>query len=162
MHWMAPDQRRLAITLLLVAFAAACAAGETELQRTHIYMDSLRVYLGELRRMDHDLNKVVTTDTLAADVIVPLIAERFRPTVADLRRRASAVTTTATVDSAHGLLLRYLDMRLQAYDAAIRGRDESRPELYEEFAHRQIEAQILGDDLEDLVQALRTSIPGYY
>ena len=59
-------------------------------------------------------------------------------------------------------LLSYLDVRLQAYDAALQGQAESRPELFELFARKQIIAQQIGRDLEDEAQRLRSQIPAYY
>ena len=125
-------------------------------------MDSLRLYLGDLRLMDHELGKIIETDTVSADVIVPLVAERLRPTVSDLRRRADSLQPTPVLDNAHTLLLSYLDVRLQAYDAVLQGQAEARPELFELFARKQIEAQQIGRDLEDEAQRLRSQIPAYY
>ena len=154
---MAVSRLPLLVALLLVA----CEPEDTELQRTHAYMDSLGVFLGELRLMDHQLNKIITADTLAAEIIVPEIAGRFRPTIAGLRGRVAAVPTTPAVDTTQTLLLQYLDTRLAAYDAAIQGHAEDRPDLFEVFARKQIEAQNLGDELEAQVQRLRGELPGF-
>ena len=149
---------------LLAALSLSCGCGEpdTELRLNHAYMDSLGLYLGDLRLMDYELGKVVETDTVSADVIVPLILERLRPTLDGLRRRADFLRPTPLMHNAHTLLLSYLDVRLQAYDAALQGHAESRPELFELFARKQIEAQQIGRDLEDEAQRLRSQIPAYY
>jgi len=157
--------RRLARSLVPLVTALAllpgCGEENEELQQTHAYMDSLRMYLGDLRVMDYELNQVVTSDTVSADLIIPLIAESLRPTVEDLRNRSDKLEPTPTVRVAHALLLDYLDTRLQAYDAALRGQAESWPELFGLFARKQIEAQEIGHDLEDEAQRLRTQIPDY-
>lgn len=155
---------KLTERLVVVLFAlllTACGQQDAELQKTHAYMDSLRLYLGDLRVMDYELNQVVEGDTVSADVIIPLIAAKLRPTVDDLRQRADSLQPTAVVASAHTMLVSYLDTRLQAYDAALQGQSENRPELFELFAHKQIEAQDIGDELETEAQRLRTQIPDY-
>ena len=150
------------VFLAALGLACGCDEPDSKLQRTHAYMDSLRLYLGDLRLMDHELGKVIETDTVSADVIVPLIAESLRPTLSDLRRRADFLQPTPITRDAHLLLLSYLDVRLQAYDAALQGQAESRPELFELFARKQIEAQQIGRDLQDEAQRLRSQIPAYY
>ncbi len=156
-----PWRRRRLAFLVALGLAAGCGGGDTELQNTHAYMDSLRVYLGDLRLMDHQLGKVVQSDTVSAEVSVPLIAETLRPTVGDLRRRADDLQVTPVVRDAHTLLLAYLDIRLQAYDAALQGQAEARPELFELFARKQTEAEEMGRHLEDETQRLRALVPAY-
>lgn len=141
-----------------LTLATGCGEEQTELQRSRAYMDSLGVFLGELRLMEHELNKVVLSDTVSADLIVPVIAERLRPTVSDLQRRTDGLRPTADVRIAHELLLKYLDLRLQAYDAALQANAESRPELFDVFAIRQIEAQEIGHKLEDESQRLISQV----
>lgn len=155
--------RRCAALLVAVAtlMLTACAQQDTELQQTHAYMDSLRLYLGDLRLMNHELNQIVEGDSIGADIIIPIIAEQLRPTMDDLRQRADRLVPTPAVAQAHGLLVRYLDTRLQAYDAALQGQAEDRPELFDLFALKQIEAQDIGDELETEAQRLRTQIPEY-
>ena len=160
MSCLQPDRTRIALVLLAVA-AFGCGSGDTELARTHRDMDSLRVYLGELRAMEYELGEVVSSDSVASEVIVPLIADRFRPTVAGLRGRAEGLRATEPVRTARNLLLSYLEVRLQAYDAAILGQAEGRPELFELFAAKQSQADSLGRALEDEVFRLRSAVPGY-
>ena len=157
---MSPDRPLRGLAWLLSAVVLIGCGGNTELARTQKYMDSLAVYLGALRLMDHELEQEVTADTMEAETIVPLIVDRFRPTVTDLRARAAALPTTPAIDSTHALLLRYLDTRIAAYDAAIQGRAEARTDLYEVFARKQIEAQSLGDALEASIETLRAGVPG--
>ncbi len=144
-----------------LALLSGCGDRDTELQQTHAYMDSLRLYLGDLRLMDYDLRQIVEGDTVSADLIIPVIAETLRPKVENLRRRADGLQPTPQVLAAHALLLDYLDVRLQAYDAALQGQAEARTELFEMFAHKQMEAQDIGNDLEDEAQRLRTQIADY-
>ncbi|MDA0338032.1 MAG: hypothetical protein O2782_22915 [bacterium] len=165
---MNPVENRAQLTTRLLlplvaalALLSGCADRDTELQQTHAYMDSLRLYLGDLRLMDYDLRQIVEGDTVSADLIIPVIAETLRPKVEDLRRRADVLRPTPQTLAAHTLLLDYLDARLQAYDAALQGQAEARPELFEMFAHKQMEAQDIGNDLEDEAQRLRTQIPDY-
>lgn len=157
-------RKRLAFFALAATASVAltlttgCGEEQTELQRSNAYMDSLGVFLGELRLMEHELNKIVLSDTVSADLIVPVIAERLRPTVSDLQRRTDGLRPTADVRIAHELLLKYLDLRLQAYDAALQANAESRPELFDVFAIRQIEAQEIGHKLEDESQQLISQV----
>ncbi len=155
--------RHLAVVSLtaISLLTTACGQPDSELQRTHTYMDSLRVYLGDLRLMDYNLKMTVPADSVSSDVIIPLIAEDLRPTVDDLRRRADGLQVTPAVAAVHALLLQYLDARLQAYDAALQGQTEGREDLFDLFAVKQIEAQEIGDDLETEAQRLRTQVPDY-
>ena len=152
--------------VLIALFAAlmllpACGEDTGDLQQTHAYMDSLRLYLGDLRLMDHQLAKIVESDTVSADLIIPVIAESLRPKVEELRQRADVLQPTPLVHNVHTLLLSYLDTRLQAYDAALLGQAEARPELFELFAHKQFEAQQIGEALEDEAQRLRSQVAEY-
>lgn len=157
--------RRVASAAQALAFAALVACGESgdpELARTHQYLDSLKVYLGELRVMEYDLGQVVQSETMASDVIVPLIAERCRPTVSGLRQRAARLQLTDRVRPTQQVLISYLDLRLAAYDAALRGQAEGRPELFELFTRRQAEADSVGLVLKDAVYQLRAQVPDYH
>ncbi len=151
---------RFALLAALV-LTTGCGKKDAELQQTHAYMDSLRIYLGDLRLMDHEINKAIAGDSVSADLIVPMIAERLRPTVDDLRQRADGLHPTPAVRSAHTLLISYLDVRLQAYDAALRGQTEARTELFDLFSSKQIEAQMIGRDLEEESRRLLSQIPDY-
>lgn len=151
-----------AVGLVLSLALAACGGDEpTELDRTHAYMDSLRQYLGDLRLMDHELGEVVTTDTVEATTIVPIIAGNLHPTVSDLLERARQLQPTPEVAPAHALLISYLETRLEAYDAALQGNNAQRPDLFQLFARKQVEAQEIGRQLEDEAQRLRTQVPEY-
>lgn len=147
--------------LLLAAAALGCGAGDTELARTHRDLDSLRAYLGQLRAMEDELAAATGAGEVSSEVIVPLIAARFRPTLAALRQRAERLEPTERVRGTRDLLLTYLDVRLGAYDAAIQGQAEGRPELFDLFAARQDRADSLGRGLEDQIFRLRSSVPGY-
>lgn len=153
--------RFLVSLVAALALLPGCGEEDEELQKTHAYMDSLKIYLGDLRLMDYELGQVVANDAVSADVIIPLIAESLRPTVEDLRNRSDKLEPTPVVRNAHILLLGYLDTRLQAYDAALQGQAESREELFDLFARKQIEAQGIGNDLEDEAQRLRTQLQDY-
>lgn len=140
-----------------------CGDDELRAQRLveHSFLDSVAVHLQNLRALDQEIGRVVMTDTVSSVEIVPLIAERFRPVIAGLHRRVTALRTTPKVAPAKESLLHYLDLRLAAYDAAIAGLAEDRAELFEEFSRKQIEADRLGRAMEQQIREIKTQVPGY-
>lgn len=149
------------VWLLAVGLLVGCEAPEQQaavVAEDHgsAYMDSLRIFLGELRQMDEELERQVGVgSTVHSERIVPLIAERYQPTVLGLRTRADSLAPAPPEQAAHQALLRYLDLRLQAYDAAVQGHAENRPELFDLFASKQAEAETAGRLLQDEAQRLR-------
>ncbi|MFH1570404.1 MAG: hypothetical protein ABIL09_20600 [Gemmatimonadota bacterium] len=153
----------LAALLALALVAGGC--GDPELRRQRLveysFLDSTAVYLQRLRAMDQEIGQAVLADTVNSVDIVPLISARFRPTVADLRTRVGAVATTERLVPVRDLFVQYLSLRLEAYDAAIAGLAEDRPELYDVFSRQQAEADRLGRALGQQIREVRTQVPGY-
>lgn len=152
------------ISCLLAVALIQCGPQDTELNRSHAYMDSLKTMLGELRLMDHELNQIVADHEgpVSANLIIPIISDKLRPTVATLHSRTTTLQTTPATESVHQLMMKYLDARLKAYNTALQGQAESRPELFEAFALEQIGAETLGRELADEIYRLRGQIPGYH
>ncbi|MEE2659438.1 MAG: hypothetical protein VX733_13105 [Candidatus Latescibacterota bacterium] len=152
-------------TWVLLVVGALCSCGGEEsaqLERRHDYMDSLRVYLGDLRLLDYQIGEAVQEDTIASHRIVPLIIETLRPTLENLRKRSLSLQRPEGTEEVHELLIHYLDLRIEAYDDAIRGEAEGKPGLFKRFSQKQIEADGLGRKLEDELHELRGRTPGYY
>lgn len=151
-----------AVVGLAVALSG-CGDGELRAQRLveHTFLDSMAVYLQNLRALDQQIGQVVMTDTVSSTQIVPLISRRFRPVVAGLHERVSALETTPKVAPVKEHLLEYLGLRLEAYDAAIGGLADNRPGLFDEFSRKQAEADRLGRALEQEIRQVRTQVPGY-
>lgn len=150
------------LCFLLVGASCGPEEQQTELSNSHAYMDSVRAMLGEVRLMDHELSQVVAGQgSVSAGMIIPVIRRKLHPTLTTLRDRAGALKVMPDTQDAQDLFLSYLDKRLSAYDAALQAQHESRPELFEQFSIRQIEAETLGRELEDVLRRLRTEIPGY-
>jgi hypothetical protein len=155
-----PPSRGWTLPLLAIV-VAGCPAAPPAPPSANAYLDSLRVILGELRYMDHELGKLVQGDAVRGAIIVPLIEERFRPTVDGLRQRAQRLATTDSVRAVHQTLMRYLDVRLEAYDAALEGHREQRAELLEAFVRKQVEADSIGRSLQAEAQRLSRRLPAY-
>ncbi len=151
------------LCLLLVGSGCGPEEQQTKLSSSHAYMDSVRAMLGEVRLMDHELSQVVAgQENVSAGMIIPVIRQKLHPTLTTLRERAGTLKVWPETQDAQDLFLSYLDKRLSAYDAALQAQQESRPELFEQFSIRQIEAETLGRELEDVLRRLRTEIPGYH
>lgn len=147
------------ITLGLVGLLFACAEKSETPEPipgdSYAYMDSVSIYLGDLRYIEHRMKMVIGDGRMAEDVIVPLIREHLDPRMRRLRDRAGALTPPEEAERLQELLLSYLDTRLQAYEAAMQGYDEDRDELYTLFAQKQAEAQEIAFELEEAVRQLR-------
>lgn len=111
--------------------------------------------LQELRVLDKQIASQVTADTLDAGRIVPLIRDQFRPAIAGLRQRVEALRPDSVEARVNQQFLRYLDLRLRAYDLAIQGEKERRDELFEEFARLQVQADAEGRSLEEEIRQAR-------
>ncbi|MFC1525748.1 hypothetical protein ACFL6X_02935 [Candidatus Latescibacterota bacterium] len=156
-----PMGSQLAVAVMVAVYGlAGCAVDGVDSPREieHALLDSVRVYLVELRAMDHEIGEAVMADTVSSQRIVPLIARRFRPTVSQLRVRMTALDTTDAVGPLRRHFLQYLSTRLEAYDAAIAGLAQDRPELYNVFSRKQAEADRLGRDLQSEIREVRQRV----
>ncbi|MCC7261365.1 MAG: hypothetical protein IT369_02470 [Candidatus Latescibacteria bacterium] len=144
----------------IVVFAAlwACACGRREAgapEPGSDYMREVQQVLLELRVLDKQIASQVTADTIAANTIVPLIRDQFRPALAGLRQRVAALQPDSALTPVNEQLVRYLDLRLKAYDLAIQGEQEQRQDLFEEFARLQVQADAEGRSLEEEIRQAR-------
>ncbi len=149
--------------LCVSLIVTGCGDDELRAQRLieHSFLDSVATHLQNLRALDKDIDRFVMTDTVSSVEIVPLITERFRPVVAGLHGRVTALETTPKVAPARESLLQYLELRLEAYDAAIAGLAEDRAELFDVFSRKQREADLLGRAMEQQIREIMTQVPGY-
>ncbi len=135
---------------------AACGRGRegAEAGRAENYLGEVKQLLQELRALDQQIARQITADTLDSRLIVPLIRQEFRPGIARLHERASRLDHPSSIDSTHQKLLRYLELRLGAYDLAIRGEEEQNPQLFAQFSRLQLEADTVGRTLEEELRQL--------
>lgn len=119
------------------------------------YLDEVQQVLLELRVLDKQIAAQITADTLDANRIVPLIRNQFRPALAGLRQRVGGFRPDSAYAGVNGQLLRYLDLRLQAYDLAIQGAQERQQELFDEFGRLQVQADAEGRNLEEALRQAR-------
>ena len=154
-----------AAAALLCAAVLGCGKEDdparAEREAEYAYLDSMRVYLQELRLLDHRIGQIVLADTVSSQDIVPQIATRFRPTIIQLQERVDGMRTPSRLEPVTETLTSYLALRRKAYDAAIRGMEEDKPELYDVFSRTQIEADKIGRMLEAQVREAKQQTPGY-
>jgi len=127
----------------------------------HAFLDSTAEYLQNLRAMEQEIGQMVLADTVNSVEIVPLISQRYRPLVAGLHERVLALDTTAVVAPVRKAFADYLALRVAAYDAAIAGLAEDRPELYDQFSRMQVEVDRLGRSLDRQIKEVRAQVPEY-
>ena len=156
-------KRSVAGLLLSVTFLFACGEEpQTEygpVSEVNSYLSQVRQLLQALRMLDAQVAKEVATGTVEADYIVPLIRDSFRPALIDLHDRATHIVHGEKLDPLHRQLLDYLELRIKAYDTAIAGDEQNRPELFEEFSRLQTQAQELGRQLEKGIGVVRHKLP---
>lgn len=141
--------------LIAVLALAACGQRGKPQAAARDYMQEVRQVLQELRALDRQIATQVTADTLDSSSIVPLIRQRYRPILADLRQRVGGLQPDSALAGVNQQLLHYLDLRLRAYDLAMQGEQEQRPELFEEFARLQVQADGVGRSLEEELRQVR-------
>jgi hypothetical protein len=160
--------RTLGALLAAAALAATCLWGcGTERQTEYgpgaqvaAYMKEVRQVLQELRQLNRQLAEAVPGDTVATSVIIPLIADRFRPALAGLEERATRMAPTPQLEPVHRQLQEYLRLWREGFDLALQGDREGRPELFSEFGRRQLQADQVGRVLEDQLARVRQALPG--
>ncbi len=156
-------KRAIAGLLLSVVFLLACGEEpQTEygpVSEVNSYLSQVRQLLQALRMLDAQISKAVAAGTVEADYIVPLIRDSFRPALVDLHERATHIAHGEKLDPLHRQFLDYLELRIKAYDAAIAGGEQNRPELFEEFSRLQTQAQELGRQLEKGIGVVRHKLP---
>jgi hypothetical protein len=123
-------------------------------------MHGVRQLLQELRQLNQEMAAATPGDTVDPNVIIPLIADRFRPAVVGLEERARRLSPTPQLEPVQEKLLDYLRLWREAYDLALQGHREGRPELYDESARRQLQADRAGRALEDDLARVRQALPG--
>jgi len=153
------------IGLLLSVVALLSACGEepqTEygpVSDVNHYLAEVRQLLQSLRALDAQVAKAVSTGTVEADYIVPLIRDSFQPALVELHGRATRIEHGEKLAPLHQQLISYLQLRIEAYDTAIAGGVQNRPELFEEFTRLQTRAEAAGRQLEKTIVGVRRSLP---
>ena len=147
--------------LLFLLLLPSCGEKQTEYGPAgdvRVYLDELKDILQQLRSLEQQIGRAVPADTVAIEVIAPLIQTRFRPALTDLRDRALQLQAGAALDSVHQQLLSYLELRIRAFDLVLEGVRQERPELFDEFTRLQIEADRTGRGLEKAILKIRQSL----
>ena len=121
---------------------------------THEYLSEVKSILQELRVLEHHIGQAVPQDTVAAEVILPLIENRFRPKLQTLDQRARQLSVDARLDTVHQQLLTYLALRLKAFDKVILAVRGGRPEMLEEYYALLDSADAVGRNLEEAILAV--------
>lgn len=82
----------LLMTALLTAAACSDDSSDTnDSAQTDIYLDQVKYVLQEVRSIEKEIALAVPADSVTADVIAPLVEQRFRPKLADLSKQADAL-----------------------------------------------------------------------
>ena len=147
--------------LLFLFLLLSCDEKQTEYGsagNVRVYLNNIKDIFQQLRSLEQEIGQAVSGDTVAVEVIAPLIQRRFRPTLVDLRDRALQLEATTALDSVHQQLLSYLELRIRAFDLVLEGVRQERPELLDEFTRLQIEADRTGRDLEKTILRIRQSL----
>ena len=124
------------------------------------YLQGVRQLLQELRALNKEMAAAVPGDTVDTSVIIPLIAGKFQPTLLRLEERARQLSPTPQLEPVHQKLQEYLRLWREAYDLALQGDREHKPELFVEFGRRQLQADRAGRALEDELTQVRQGLPG--
>lgn len=130
-------------------------AGQIDAYLTHI-----KPLLQEVRALDVEIARAVPTDSIASDVIVPLIEQRFRPKLIELMDGVQKISATPELATLHNHLRDYLRLRLEAFDLAVEGERQGQPELFDEFAARLEEADEAGRALKIALDEVRYNLGG--
>lgn len=148
-------------TLLLVNLILLCSCSESPEERSaRSYMGEVRDILQKLRSLDAEVKKVVgNSDTVDSHIIVPKIETEFLPVINDLSERVAGFVPSPLLHSAHGLMVKYLSLRREAYTAAIGGYRQQDTELMSKFSTLQIEADRVGRELANELLQVRRSNP---
>jgi hypothetical protein len=99
-------------------------------------------------------------DSVDTSVIIPLIADRFQPAILRLEERARQLSPTPQLEPVQQKLQEYLRLWREAYDLALQGDRERKPELFGESGNRQVQADRAGRLLEDDLTRVRQALPG--
>ena len=124
------------------------------------YLAHLKPLLQEVRSLDVEIARAVPSDSIAADVIVPLIEQRFRPKLIELADQVQRIAPAPALATVHNHLRDYLRLRLEAFDLAVQGARQGQPELFAEFAARLGEADEAGRALKIALDEVRYTLGG--
>lgn len=140
--------------LVLTAFLAAAGCSEKSSEKNDsaqidTYLDQVKYVLQEVRSMEKEIALAVPTDSVSAEVIAPLIEQRFRPKLADLSKQADALKPShPDLQPSYQLLKDYLRLRLEGFDLIIEGARLQDYALFDQFSERLAAAEEVGRSLE--------------
>ena len=150
----------LVLTALLVA--ASCSENKVEANdsaQIDTYLDQVKYVLQEVRSIEKEIALAVPADSVTADVIAPLVEQRFRPKLADLSKQADALKPNhPDLQPSHQLLKDYLRLRLEGFDLIIEGARLRDQALFDQFAQRLSEAEEVGHSLELAIDRIRQNM----
>lgn len=121
------------------------------------YLEKIKDVLQETRSLNQQVAAAVPTDSVQADVIVPLIESRFRPILVALYQRTEKIEHGEKLAPVHQKLLTFLRLQIEAFDLVIQGARQERPELFDQFGQRQADADAAGRILDKAIEELRQS-----
>ena len=78
----------LVLTMLLAIAGCGEESNNTnDSAQIDTYLDQVKYVLQEVRSIEKEIALAVPTDSVAAEVIAPLVEQRFRPKLADLSKQ---------------------------------------------------------------------------
>lgn len=148
------------MTALLTAAACSDDSSDTnDSAQTDIYLDQVKYVLQEVRSIEKEIALAVPADSVTADVIAPLVEQRFRPKLADLSKQADALQpSNPDLQPSHQLLKDYLRLRLEGFDLIIEGARLRDQALFDQFSERLSEAEEVGHSLELAIDRIRQNM----
>mgnify|MGYP007096685538 CR=1 FL=1 len=150
----------LVLTMLLAIAGCGEESNNTnDSAQIDTYLDQVKYVLQEVRSIEKEIALAVPTDSVAAEVIAPLVEQRFRPKLADLSKQTDALKPThPDLQPSYQLLKDYLRLRLEGFDFIIEGARQQDQALFDQFAERLAEAEEAGRSLELAIDRIRQNM----
>ena len=155
------SMRYVTVAGCLAALSCGAPSRDTEFGASNTvgrYLEAVKPLLQDLRVLDRQIEDAVPADNVESHVIVPLIEERFLPQLTQLHERAQQLPTTAKLLATNSKLLSYLELRMRAYDLALEGARQNRPELFASFYQKQVEADSAARVFETSLRQVQDSL----
>ena len=137
-------------TLLAVASCSEKSSEKSDSAQIDTYLDQVKYVLQEVRSMEKEIT---------AEVIAPLIGQRFRPKLADLSKQTEALKPShPDLQPSYQLLKDYLRLRIEGFDLIIEGARLQDQTLFDQFSERLAEAEEVGHSLEMAIDRVQQSM----
>ncbi|MFT5088968.1 MAG: hypothetical protein ACI906_000912 [Candidatus Latescibacterota bacterium] len=146
-------------TLLAVASCSEKSSEKSDSAQIDTYLDQVKYVLQEVRSMEKEIALAVPADSVTAEVIAPLIGQRFRPKLADLSKQTEALKPShPDLQPSYQLLKDYLRLRIEGFDLIIEGARLQDQTLFDQFSERLAEAEEVGQSLEMAIDRVQQSM----